>query len=132
MLINRATEYAVLGLLYLSNNSDGPVDVEEISKHEKISKTYLEKVFQKMSEKKLVKPQFGPGGGFTLAIEPEKISIFQLMEIFQGEQMGKCLNFKERQCNRKAWCPMRKVLNKGKNLLFTYFKTVTLQDLINK
>jgi len=131
MLINRATEYAVIGLMYLAKNPDVPVDINKIAKDEKIRPSYLEKTFQKLSESKIVKPKFGPGGGFMLSKDPQKVTIFDLIKIFQAKQMHQCLNFKDRDCGRKSWCPFRCVLNEAKDILYTYFKKKTIQDLID-
>jgi len=131
MIISRATEYAVIGLVHLARKKQSPLKVEEIAKEEGISAAYLEKVFQKLSEKALVKSKFGPGGGFVLAKDPRKISVFAVLKIFQARQMNQCVNFKQRDCG-KVFCPFRQVVKKGEKLVFDFFKKQSIAKIAEK
>lgn len=131
MFIGRSTEHAIIGLMWLTRHSETPMKIEEIAEKEKISETYLEKVFQKLSQKKIVKPKFGPGGGFVLGKDPKEITLLEVMRVFQEKQMGHCVNFKPRNCG-KRFCPFRKVIGEAKKNLFDFLDKKTISDLVNE
>jgi len=130
MFVSRSTEHAIIGLMWLARNEGKTLKIEEIAEKENLSESYLEKVFQKLSQKKLVTPKFGPGGGFVLNKNPKKINILEVMEIFQKKQMSQCVNFKQRDCG-KSFCPFRKVVAEAKKITFAFLKEKTIFELIN-
>lgn len=58
--------------------SDMPVSLSSISSRQDISLNYLEQLFLKLRNAKLVKSVRGPGGGYLLAKTPSEISIGEI------------------------------------------------------
>ena len=64
-LTNRG-RYAVMAMADLaSNDSNGPVSLTEISIRQNISLVYLEQIFAKLKNNKLVKSSRGANGGYV-------------------------------------------------------------------
>src|SRR3989338_10635715 len=80
MVVNNTILYALLGLIYLAKNTKRSVKIGEIAKAEKISVSFLHKVFQALSRGKIVKASFGPNGGFVLARPAGKINLYQIIK----------------------------------------------------
>ena len=58
----------------------GPVTLAQISNTQDISLAYLEQLFVKLRKHRLVDGVRGPGGGYRLARESNRISIAEIIE----------------------------------------------------
>ncbi len=72
--------YAVTALLDLTlHDSEGPVNLSDISRRQDISLTYLEQLFSKMKRHGLIESARGPGGGYSLAQDADDITIAKII-----------------------------------------------------
>jgi len=72
--------YAVTAMLDLAlHDTEGTVNLADISRRQDISLTYLEQLFSKLKRNKLVDSARGPGGGYRLAQKIEDISIAKII-----------------------------------------------------
>ena len=75
MKLTTKGRYAVSAMLDLAlHNDQAPVNLADISARQKISLTYLEKLFGKLRKKGLVESIRGPGGGYRLALNADDIT----------------------------------------------------------
>ncbi len=79
MLFTKASEYALLSLILISQKSS-PVDVDTISNELKISKSFLAKILQNLAKEQILKSYKGANGGFALQADPQNISIKTIIE----------------------------------------------------
>ncbi|VAW60203.1 Iron-sulfur cluster regulator IscR [hydrothermal vent metagenome] len=68
---------AVLDLAFHSNN--GPVSLAAISGRQGISLSYLEQLFSRLRRNNVVKSTRGPGGGYSLAMPENEITMAQII-----------------------------------------------------
>jgi Rrf2 family iron-sulfur cluster assembly transcriptional regulator len=81
MRLTTKGRYAVTAMLDLAlHNEKGPVSLADISVRQGISLSYLEQLFAKLRRFELVKSVRGPGGGYRLGLELEKISVAQVVD----------------------------------------------------
>jgi Rrf2 family iron-sulfur cluster assembly transcriptional regulator len=80
MKLTTKGRYAVTAMLDLALRYDkGAVTLADIAKRQGISLSYLEQLFAKLRRSGLVDSVRGPGGGYTLAMEPAKISVAEII-----------------------------------------------------
>ena len=79
MLLTKASEYALLSLIYISQK-EAPVDVDTMSNELGISKSFLAKILQSLAREGILISFKGANGGFLLANKPENISIKRIIE----------------------------------------------------
>jgi Rrf2 family protein len=66
--------------------------VGEIATEQGVSEAHLSKVMQRLVKVGLLTSRRGPGGGFVLGREPEKISLLEILEAMDGPMSDcKCL-----------------------------------------
>lgn len=130
MLITKATEYAILGLINLAKHPGVRLKVVDIAQAEKISPAFLGKIFQKLSKAKIINPGFGPTGGFSLNKKASGINLQQIILAVSGGEMVACLKYKPKHCQRPE-CKLQKVLIGGQRKAAEYFQKITLKQLIN-
>ncbi len=80
MRISTKGRFAVNALVDLALRAPaGPVALASISQRQQISLSYLEQLFSRLRRVGLVESTRGPGGGYTLAREAERISVAEIV-----------------------------------------------------
>ena len=127
------TEYGLRAMAALAKNGlKKPMSLTQIAKAEHISQSYLERLFAKLKADDLVSSVKGAEGGYVLAHQPEKITIFELVESLEGPLAIFYCFTKE---DNKFSCSSKKCLTKNiwlalqQNMIHTLRK-FTLADLI--
>ncbi|MEI7542946.1 MAG: Rrf2 family transcriptional regulator [bacterium] len=133
MNVSTKGRYALRALTHLAISYDkknnAPVSIKNISLKEEISNRYLENIFVSMRKANLVKSLKGEKGGFMLAVSPEKITVFDILQaVEKGTAPTKCaadFDF----CGNAPKCGIRKVWVKLDKLVSTYLKNTTLSEV---
>ena len=135
MKLTTKGRYAVMAMADLAANQNlKPVSLSEISQRQNISLSYLEQLFLKLRNEKLVKSIRGPSGGYILEKCPKDIKVSNI--IFAVDEQVKTLNCKresKRGCHGKTvkcithnlWDDLEKHIN-------NFFDNVSLNDLIKQ
>ena len=135
MKLTTKGRYAVMAMADLAANQDlSPVSLSDISLRQNISLSYLEQLFSKLKNEKLVKSIRGPSGGYVLEKSPKDIKISNI--IFAVDEQVKTLNCKresKKGCNGRAvkcithnlWDDLEKHIN-------DFFENVNLSDLVKQ
>ncbi|MEN8129641.1 MAG: Rrf2 family transcriptional regulator [Pseudomonadota bacterium] len=80
MRLTTKGRYAVTAMLDLAlHKNSGPISLAEISSRQDISLSYLEQLFVRLRRHGLVTSSRGPGGGYTLAVQPAGIAIADII-----------------------------------------------------
>ena len=96
MKLTTKGRYAVMAMADIAVNQKlKPVSLRDISLRQNISLSYLEQLFSKLKNRKLVKSVRGPLGGYILEKTPKDIKISNI--IFAVDEEVKTLN-----CNRDS------------------------------
>ncbi len=96
MKLTTKGRYAVMAMADIAANQKlKPVSLKDISLRQNISLSYLEQLFSKLKNEKLVKSVRGPLGGYILEKTPKDIKISNI--IFAVDEEVKTLN-----CNRDS------------------------------
>jgi Rrf2 family protein len=89
MRFSLQVHYAVCGVFDLAYNGRGePVQVRVIGERQEIPTRYLEQIFQRLRRAKLVTGKRGPGGGYSLARAPGRITLRDIVEAVEGPIAG--------------------------------------------
>ena len=96
MKLTTKGRYAVMAMADIAVNQKlKPVSLKDISLRQNISLSYLEQLFSKLKNRRLVKSVRGPLGGYILEKNPKDIKISNI--IFAVDEEVKTLN-----CNRDS------------------------------
>jgi len=81
MRLTTKGRYAVTAMLDLAvHRGSAPISLIGISRRQEISLSYLEQLFSKLRQHKLVASKRGPGGGYELSRDPSDIYIAQIVD----------------------------------------------------
>jgi Rrf2 family protein len=80
------SEYAILALLELAIHyqSGEPLQIRQIAAQQNIPDRYLEQLLATLRRGGLVKSQRGSKGGYLLARDPWKITLFEILSCLEG------------------------------------------------
>ncbi|MEK7598714.1 MAG: Rrf2 family transcriptional regulator [Patescibacteria group bacterium] len=84
MKFSTRAEYGLKAMANLAKDFPGQKVLRQISKEEKISVKYLERLIGELRKKDLVKSQKGKNGGYTLGKNPKNIRVGEIVEILDG------------------------------------------------
>lgn len=86
MRISSKAEYGVLALIDLATYRDGgPIKIREIAERQEIPKKYLEQVLLDLKRGGLVGSNRGKNGGYYLSIDPEEVTLMDVLEILEEQ-----------------------------------------------
>ena len=135
MKLTTKGRYAVMAMADLASNTNlNPISLTEISLRQNISLAYLEQIFIKLKNNKLVKSSRGATGGYILEKPAYEIKLSQI--IFAVDEEVKMLNCKKNSkkgCNNKSTkCITHNLWDQLDQHINNFFEKVKLQDLIKQ
>jgi Rrf2 family protein len=133
MQISRAGEYGVLGLMNLARRSPGQVAmIDEVSRSERIPKSFLAKIFQDLARVGLVRSIRGAGGGFSLLKDPAQISVLEIIEAIEGKIVfQRCKQLKP-DCEHAGGCALCGLFEQAQDGVKDVLLRTTLMDLVHQ
>ena len=132
MKLTNKGRYAVMAMADLASNIDrGPISLTEISLRQNISLAYLEQIFIKLKNNKLVRSSRGANGGYILEKPASEIKLSNI--IYAVDEEVKTLNCKKqskRGCNNKSTkCITHNLWDQLDQHINGFFEKVKLQEL---
>ena len=132
MKLTTKGRYAVMAMADLALFKDsGPINLTDISLRQNISLAYLEQIFLKLKDNKLVKSSRGANGGYVLEKPASEIKLSNI--IYAVDEEVKTLNCKKnskRGCNHKSVkCITHNLWDQLDQHINGFFEKVKLQDL---
>jgi Rrf2 family protein len=122
--------YAIRAATYLAERyGQGPISLKQISENQRISLKYLENIMRLLTGADIIYSTKGNKGGFSLAMDPKNITVFDILKIAEGsllpvdcvESVGSCISAKS--CSaRDMWIGLRDVMTQ-------YLQGITLAQL---
>lgn len=116
-MFSSSSKYAIRAVLYLamltkkngSKNKILKVGIKKLSEDLKIPTFFLGKIMQTLAKNKILKSHKGPNGGFSFNKDPNEISLYEIVKIFDGEEIFNTCILGLSLCNQKNFnkedCP---------------------------
>ena len=130
-LITRDTDYAIRALCFIAKEQD-TISVAQLVNRMRMPRSFLRKLLQVLSSKGILVSIKGKGGGFILNRPADKISLFDLIQIFQGPIKLSEHTFKKRKCPLTKTCNLKKEFDKLEKYLIKRLKLINLTSLLKK
>jgi len=124
--------YAVTAMLDLAFHSQiKPVTLTDIAARQTISLSYLEQLFARLRRANMVKGVRGPGGGYSLAGQPDEINIADIIAaVDEPIDATKCGG--EANCQNEKACLTHDLWMGLSDQIRDYLKGITLAHLLEK
>lgn len=107
-MLSNSSKYAINAVLYIAVNAseNQKIGVKEVADAIQIPSPFLAKLLQTLAKKNVITSTKGPGGGFFLTEENQKLPLMEVVEHIDGsEKFSMCvLGLKE--CSEESPCPI--------------------------
>lgn len=131
MQLKVSTDYAIRIVFYLAITKEITTS-KELSDKLGIPQSTVLKIGKKLSDNSTISITTGVQGGFLLEKQPEDISLFDIINIFEPTtKLNRCLE-EDKYCSRFAIenCPVRKVYCKMQKRFEDDLKNTSLKELL--
>ena len=134
MKLTSKGRYAVMAMADLAKNHDPrPVSLNEISLRQGISILYLEQLFLKLKQNRLVHSRRGSHGGYVLSKTPDQIKLSNIIFAVNEEvKTLKCNKSSKKGCNGKlVKCITHSLWDELGEHINLFFEQKSLEDVLN-
>ena len=134
MKLTSKGRYAVMAMADLAKNHDPrPVSLNAISLRQGISILYLEQLFLKLKQNKLVHSRRGSHGGYVLSKTPDQIKLSNIISAVNEEvKTLKCNKNSKKGCNGKlVKCITHNLWDELGEHINLFFEQKSLEDVLN-
>ena len=134
MRLTSKGRYAVMAMADLAKNHDSrPVSLNEISLRQGISIFYLEQLFLKLKQNRLVYSRRGSHGGYVLSKTPDQIKLSNIISAVNEEvKTLKCNKNSKKGCNGKlVKCITHSLWEELGEHINLFFEQKSLEDVLN-
>jgi len=135
MKLTTKGRYAVMAMADLaSNKGSAPISLKEISLRQNISLAYLEQIFIKLKNKKLVRSSRGATGGYVLEKPASEIKLSNIIFAVDEEvRMLNCKKASKKGCtNKSTKCITHNLWDQLDQHINGFFEKIKLQDLVKQ
>jgi len=128
-MISQTTEYALRAMVHLADQASAALTTPQIAEATKVPAGYLSKVLGSLAKAGLVHSQRGLHGGFSLALEPDEITVLDVVNAVDPiQRITTCpLGLK---AHGKKLCPLHKRLDDAMASIELAFANSTLADVL--
>jgi len=137
-MISKKTIYAFKALIHLAGTPAGqPVLIADLAKAENIPKKFLEFILLSLRKGGLLLSRIGKGGGYTLAMPPNRIKLGVVVRILEGDiapvQCLSTTNYARcEECLDELTCGIRLTMADVNVVLAEVLDGLTLADMIER
>ncbi len=131
-LITRNTDYAVRALCCIAEQKKEVISADQLVKSLEMPRPFLRKILQTLNKEGLLNSSKGKDGGFALAVSPWKITLTDVMKIFQGPiRLNEC-KFKKSDCPDVSDCLLKKKIDEIEEEVMAKLKAITIESIIKR
>lgn len=130
MIYSSACAHAIRAMSHLAMlNPDEYVLIDDLCKQAELPRHFVAKIFQQLVKHELLNSAKGRGGGFSLAFEPDDISLWDIIDAVDGtERFEQCV-VGMAQCDDKQPCPQHDQFKALRKQIKQYLQETTLAQM---
>jgi len=129
-MLSRSSQYAIRALAYLAMRGRGQwVLARQIATAIGIPLPFLAKILQILAVEGILESQRGRNGGFRLVRDPDRLSLFDIVEGFDRLGQGRLCVLGQKVCSDETACPLHHTWKHSLNSFRHRLQTTTLAEL---
>jgi len=130
MLYSKTAEYAIRALTVMGLRPAGTLfQVKQIAEVEPISPSFLSKIMRDLTRARILRSVRGPAGGFSLAMPPKKITLWEVIRIIDGDDVFDQCALGLEECVDHKPCPMHDSFKPLRDGIKKYLKSCDIATL---
>ena len=130
-MISQTVDYALRAVVHLAAEAPQSCTTQQLAAVTQVPAPYLSKVLQNLARAGIVQSQRGVGGGVSLALLPEQLTILDVLQAVDPiERIETCpLSLKSHSANL---CPLHRRLDNALAKVESAFRDTTLAELLGE
>ena len=134
MLISTRGRYALRVLTDMAENQgDAYLPLKEIAARQEISEKYLESIVNDLVRSGILTGLRGKGGGYRLGLPPDRIGVYEVLEIMEGTLAPvACLEKGHPLCSRMPTCRTLPMWQGLDAVIREYLGRYSIADLMHR
>jgi Rrf2 family protein len=130
-MLSQSVEYALRAMVHLVSVAPSPRTTEQLASAVQVPQAYLAKLMHRLVQTGVIRSQRGIGGGFSLALPPEEVTILMVVNaVAPIRRINLCPL--PRQGHGVRLCPLHERLDRALALVEEVFATTTLADVLTE
>jgi Rrf2 family protein len=135
-MLSNSCRYGIRAVIYLAGQpaNSGMTGIRKISSDLGLPTPFLAKILQQLAKQKILNSSKGPHGGFSLMKDPQKITLLDIVNSIDGQDVftncimhnGSC----EGVVNAEKHCPLHDDYESTRRELIKLFSQKTIYDLV--
>lgn len=136
MNLSKRSEYGLRALFDLASQPVGhPIPLRDLAQRNQLPAKFLEQIFASLRNAGIVHSQTGPGGGYTLARQPDSITLGEVIRVLDGRlaPVG-CLSqidYEPCSCPDEQACLLRQAMTPVRQAIVDVVDHTSLADVTN-
>jgi Rrf2 family transcriptional regulator, iron-sulfur cluster assembly transcription factor len=137
-MISSSCRYGIRALIFLASRPAGTkmTGLKQIAKDLKLPSPYLAKILQQLAKRKILYSTKGPNGGFSLQRDPKKITLRDIVETIDGDDVFTNCLIHNTSCTcvdeKKEHCPLHDNYASVREDLMNVFSSNSIFDIVKK
>lgn len=130
-MLSSSSQYAIRALAHLARQPQRGdwMLARQIAEELGIPASFLAKVLQTLTAQGVLESQRGRRGGFRLRRDPERLSLFEVVELFDRLGQGRLCVLGQKVCDDDSACPLHHTWKHSVNAFVHRLRTTTLADV---
>ncbi|HOB75516.1 MAG TPA: Rrf2 family transcriptional regulator [Phycisphaerae bacterium] len=139
--LTRKTDYALIALAHMAQTPEDCCSAREIASRYGVPLPLLMNILKLLTRQGLAKSARGPRGGYTLAVLPSEITLYDVIRAVEGPvQLVQCADHHSRgsseavktTCGLISSCPVYSPIQLVHNKLIEFLSGVSLADVVKQ
>jgi len=106
--------------------------VEQVAQPQRVSISYLAKVFQQLVKAGLLRSHRGSKGGYALGRSPSQMTLRDIAMVFEGSSAMYECNANSKRCSLGPKCLITATFQEAERKMHEVLQAVSLQDVVDR
>ncbi len=135
-MLSNSCRYGIRAVIYLAGLpvKGGMTGIRKISSDLSLPTPFLAKILQQLAKQKILNSSKGPHGGFSLLKDPRKITLLDIVNSIDGQDVFTNCIMHNGSCegveHSKKHCPLHDDYENTRSELIKLFSQKTIYDLV--
>ena len=132
MQLTKFTDYALRVLLFLAQNQDKRVTIDDLANHYNVSRNHLMKIVHSLSVAGFIRSSRGRNGGLNLGMPANSITVADvILHTEKNMDLVECFETGS-NCMLESDCVLRHVLHRAQDSFMEVLSLFSLTDIIER
>lgn len=129
LTISREADYAIRLVVHLATSEGERFQARALATAEKVPESFLFKILQMLTKHRLVRSYRGLGGGYQLAVDPTKLTLYRLLELVEGSTALNLCLMSGVGCELQTQCAVHEIWARAQAQLRQTLEGATVAEL---